>query len=74
MESGYDVTNRPRRTKPKGRHPDKALGPQGDIVQHRRALPHRDVAAAIATVRASEAAPVIRLAFEYLVSAFRRGT
>ena len=43
------------------------LGPQSDIVQHRRALPHRDVAGAIATVRASEAAPVIRLAFEYLV-------
>ena len=25
MESGYDVADRPRRTKPKGRHPDKAL-------------------------------------------------
>ena len=43
------------------------LGPQGDIVQHMRALPHREVAAAIATVRASPATPVVRLAFEFLV-------
>ena len=43
------------------------LGPQKDLVQHMRALPHRDVAAAVETVRASGAAPVVRLAFEFLV-------
>ena len=44
------------------------LGPQSDIVQHRRALPHKDVAAAIETVRASASvAPAIKLAFEFLV-------
>ena len=44
------------------------LGPQNDIVQHWLALPHKDVAAAIATVRASaSAAPAIKLAFEVLV-------
>ena len=41
------------------------LGPQKDVVQHMRALPHRDVAAAVETVRAS-AAPV-KVAFEFLV-------
>ena len=36
------------------------LGPQGDIVQHMRALPHQDVAAAVETVRASgSAAPAL---------------
>ena len=44
------------------------LGPQSDIVQHRRALPHKDVAGAIETVRASTSvAPAIKLAFEFLV-------
>ena len=43
------------------------LGPQQDVVEHMRALPHRDVAAAIETVRASGAAPVVKLAFEFLV-------
>ncbi len=44
------------------------LGPQNDIVQHRRALPRKDVAAAIETVRASASvAPAIKLAFEFLV-------
>ena len=44
------------------------LGPQGDIVQHMRALPHQDVAAAVETVRTSEStAATIRLAFEFLV-------
>ena len=44
------------------------LGPQNDIVTHRLALPHKDVAAAIGTVRASaSAAPAIKLAFEFLV-------
>ncbi len=43
------------------------LGPQRDIVRHMRALPHRDVAAAITTVRASRATRAVRLAFEFLV-------
>ena len=44
------------------------LGPQHDIVTHRLALPHRDVAAAIETVRASTVAqPAVALAFEFLV-------
>ena len=41
------------------------LGLQNDIVQHRLALPHKDVAAAVETVRASASA--IKLAFEFLV-------
>ena len=44
------------------------LGSQNDIVQHHLALPHRDVAAAVATVRASDSAtPAVKLAFELLV-------
>ncbi len=43
------------------------LGPQNDIVTHRQALPHRDVAAAIETVRAGSAQPTVKLAFEFLV-------
>ena len=43
------------------------LGPQRNMVQHRRALPHREVAAAIATVRASRYKPAVKLAFEFLV-------
>ena len=44
------------------------LGPQGDIVEHMRALPHQDVAAAVETVRTSaSAAAAIKLAFELLV-------
>ena len=44
------------------------LGPQNDIVQHRLALPDKDVAATVETVRASaSAAPAIKLAFEFLV-------
>ena len=44
------------------------LGPQNDIVTHRLALPHKDVAAAIETVRASGSAqPAVKLAFEFLV-------
>ena len=43
------------------------LGPQNNIVTHRLALPDKDVAAAIATARASaSAAPAIKLAFEFL--------
>ena len=43
------------------------LGPQNDIVTHRLALPHKDVAAAIETVRAGSAQPAVKLAFEFLV-------
>ena len=44
------------------------LGPQNDIVTHRQALSHKDVAAAIETVRDSKLAqPAVRLAFEFLV-------
>ena len=34
---------------------------------HMRALPHRDVAAAVGMVRASRATQAVRLAFEFLV-------
>ena len=44
------------------------LGPQNDIVTHRQALPHKDVAAAIETVRESKSPqPAVKLAFELLV-------
>ena len=43
------------------------LGPQQDLVRHMPALPHRDVEAVVETVRASRAAPVVKLAFEFLV-------
>ena len=43
------------------------LGPQHDVVQHMRVLPHRDVAAAIRTAWASTVPPAVRLAFEFLV-------
>ena len=43
------------------------LGPQNNIVTHRQALPHKDVAAAIETVRASSSPqPAVMLAFELL--------
>ena len=44
-----------------------ALGRQQTIVQHMRALPHGEVADALATVRASQAAVTIKQAFEFLV-------
>ena len=43
------------------------LGPQQARVRHMRALPHREVAAALAAVRASAARPVVTLVFEFLV-------
>ena len=45
------------------------LGLQQDLVRHMPALPHRDVAATVETVRASQAAPVVKL----LVLAAARG-
>ena len=43
------------------------LGAQGNTVRHMRALPHTEVASALRTVRASNARPVTKLAFEFLV-------
>ncbi len=44
------------------------LDPQNDILTHRQALPHKDVAAAIETVRASSTAQlVVKQTFEFLV-------
>ena len=43
------------------------LGPQHDVTEHMRALPHGEVAAAIRTVRAATAPEVAKLAFEFLV-------
>ena len=43
------------------------LGKQSEVVRHMRALPHLDVAAVVATVRASAAAEAVKLAFEFLV-------
>ena len=45
----------------------RVLGPQNDVVRHMTALPHRDVAAALEKVRASDSLPVVKLAFEFLV-------
>ena len=43
------------------------LGVQQHVAQHMKALPHRDVAAAIGTVLGSAALPAAKLAFEFLV-------
>ena len=43
------------------------LGPQQATVAHMRALAHQDVPAALARVRASGAADIVPLAFEFLV-------
>ena len=43
------------------------LGPQHAAVEHMVALPHREVAGAVAAVRASGGAEVVKLAFELLV-------
>ena len=43
------------------------LGAQQDVVEHMRALPHGEVAAAIRTVREALAPEVAKLAFEFLV-------
>ena len=43
------------------------LGAQRDRIQHMRALPHDEVAAAVETVWASGATPAVKLAFEFLV-------
>ena len=43
------------------------LGAQDAVVRHMRALPHREVGAAVRKVWASNSAPVSMLAFEFLV-------
>ena len=43
------------------------LGPQQDVTEHMQALPHREVAAVVRTVRASAALPAAKLALEFLV-------
>ena len=43
------------------------LGPQHDVIEYRKALPHREVVAAIERVRAADPAKVDVLAFEFLV-------
>ena len=46
----------------------RVLGAQLAVVQHMRALPHREVPAAVAAVRDSSAgSPFVRLGFEFLV-------
>ena len=45
----------------------QALGRQQAVVQHMRALPHGEVAAALATVRTSQASVIIKRTFEFLV-------
>ena len=44
-----------------------ALGPQGDLVRHMRALPHGEVAGAIERTRTSRAWAGAKLPFEFLV-------
>ena len=43
------------------------LGPHDLAVRHMRALPHAEVAAAVAAVHGSRALPTLKLAFEFLV-------
>ena len=43
------------------------LGPQQNVVEHMRALPHGDVAGAIRKMWGSGATPPVKLAFEFLV-------
>ena len=43
------------------------LGPQQSVVEHMRALPHREVAGAIRKMCGSGATPAVKLAFEFLV-------
>ena len=49
------------------------LGAQHDVVTHRKALPHGEVADAIAKVRAAKPGKVDTLAFEFLVLTAARG-
>ena len=46
---------------------EQVLGRQRESVEHMQALPHREVAAAVAAVRRAGVRPVVKLAFEFLV-------
>ena len=56
-----------RADNPAGNMLSQALGRQADVPQPMRALPHREVAAAIHTVQDSQAGLSTKLAFEFLV-------
>ena len=56
-----------RTDNPAGDMLSQALGRQADVTQHMRALPHREVAAAIHTVQDSQAGLSTKLAFEFLI-------
>ena len=56
-----------RTDNPAGDMLSQALGRQADVPQHMRALAHREVAAAIHTVQASQAGLNTKLAFEFLI-------
>ena len=43
------------------------LGPQHDVVEHQKALPHREVGTAIEKVCTVEPSRMNRLAFEFVV-------
>ena len=45
----------------------RVLGLQQENVAHMRALPHREVATALETIRAAQTRPVVKLALEFLV-------
>ena len=63
-----------RHDDPAGAAIGAALPRQPGRVAHHRTLPHSTVAAAVATVRASDATPTTKLAFEYLaLTASRSG-
>ena len=61
IAQGYRTDN------PAGDAVTAALPKQNGGKNHHRALPHRDVAAAIAKVRESKVDPIVRLAFEFLI-------
>lgn len=63
----WAVAENYRTDDPAGTALDAALPRSGGKAQHHRALPHSEVAAAIATVRASDAYRATVLAFEFLV-------
>ena len=46
---------------------DSVLGPHHHVVEHLRALPHREVGSAVESVRETKAPPVLKLVFEFLV-------